>query len=67
MNRIRSCRQLALALVLAWCGVALAAYNVRRPSDEIRPRWRGARVGEWTMDYDAAAAQAKANKRKRRR
>ena len=60
MNKIRLRRPLAIALALAWCGGVLAAYNVRRPSDEIRPRWRGARVGEWTMDYEAAAAQAKA-------
>lgn len=51
---------LALALVLGAGLPASAAYNVRRPSDEIRPRWQGAKVGEWTMDYEAAAAQAKA-------
>ena len=35
-------------------------YNVKRPSDTFRPQWSGARPGVWTMDYEAAAAKAKA-------
>ena len=33
-------------------------YNVRMPSTAAYPRWHGAKVGEWTMDYEAARAQA---------
>ena len=35
-------------------------YDVRMPSSAARPRWSGAKVGEWTMDYQTAFAQAKA-------
>ena len=49
-----------LALLFVGGLSSWGAYNVRRPSDVIRPRWTGAKAGEWTMDYEAALAQAKA-------
>ena len=42
----------ALSIVLG--GNLFGAYNVRRPSDAVRPRWSGASVGEWTMDFQSA-------------
>lgn len=55
-------KNIRMALVAAAVFGALAAsafeYNVRMPSTAACPRWRGARVGEWTMDYEAARAQA---------
>ena len=63
MSSVFLSRRLALALALAVGASAFAAYNVRRPSDAIRPRWQGAKVGEWTMDYATAAAKAKAEGR----
>jgi len=63
MNRNLLSRRLALALALAVGLSAFAAYNVRRPSDAIRPRWQGAKVGEWTMDYAAATSLARAEGR----
>ena len=47
--------------VVAMATVASGAYNVRRPSDYLRPRWSGAVAGEWTMDYDAALSAAGTN------
>jgi len=43
-------------------GVALSGI-AQRPATvpEIRPRWSGAEVGEWTMDYEAAFAAAATN------
>jgi len=52
----------ALVMVGALQAVAYE-YNVRMPSTAARPRWRGARVGEWTMDYEAARSQAVAEGR----
>lgn len=52
-------RSWALSLIAAaMVGSSFGAYNVRRPSDAARPRWSGAKVGEWTMDYQAARSQA---------
>ena len=52
------------ALVAAMVCVAMAAsayeYNVRMPSTAAYPRWKGAKAGEWTMDYEAARTQAAA-------
>ena len=44
------------------CAVAVYGYNydVKQPSDALRPQWSGAKAGVWTMDYEAAAAKAKA-------
>ena len=59
--------KIRMALVAATVFGTLAAaafeYNVRMPSTAACPRWRGARVGEWTMDYEAARAQAVAEGR----
>ena len=52
------------ALVAVMVCVAMAAsayeYNVRMPSAAACPRWKGAKAGEWTMDYEAARTQAAA-------
>lgn len=56
----RSGRHLMMMMVLACGGVWGYDYNVKRPSDTFRPQWSGARPGVWTMDYEAAAAKAKA-------
>ncbi len=50
-----------IGIVLIALGVQQALayeYNVRMPSSVACPRWKGARVGEWTMDYEAARSQA---------
>ena len=49
---------LAAAAVFGSLAVSAFEYNVRMPSTAACPCWRGARVGEWTMDYEAARAQA---------
>ena len=49
----------ALALGVALSGIAQRPAGVTVP--EIRPRWSGAEVGEWTMDYEAAFAAAATN------
>ena len=36
-------------------------YKVLPPAKAFRPQWSGAKPGVWTMDYEAAAAKAKAN------
>lgn len=52
---------------LLFAGVLFAAasasafmYNVRQPSDALRPRYQGASAGEWTLDVNAALSAAKA-------
>ena len=54
--------RMALAAATVFGALAASAfeYNVRMPSTAACPRWRGARVGEWTMDYEAARTQAAA-------
>lgn len=50
-----------LSLVVI-CGLALsslAAYNVRRPSDDVKPQFKGAKQGVWTLDVDTALEKAK--------
>ena len=44
-------------------GASAYEYSVRMPSTAACPRWKGAKVGEWTMDYEAARAQAVAEGR----
>lgn len=56
MNKTVKCAFAAVSLA-AVCASAFE-YNVTQPS--IRPRWSGAAAGEWTMDREAAFAQAKA-------
>ena len=51
---------LVAAMVCAAMAASAYEYNVRMPSTAACPRWKGAKVGEWTMDYDAARAQAAA-------
>ena len=51
---------LVVMTMLACGGVLGYDYNVQRPSDTFRPQWSGARPGVWTMDYEAAAARARA-------
>ena len=51
-------RLLAVALILGIMPVLAYDYNVRMPSTAACPRWKGAKVGEWTMDYEAARSQA---------
>ena len=62
MNKIgsRASWHLAIMVVLAWGSVCGYDYKVQRPSNTFRPQWSGARPGVWTMDYEAAAAKAKA-------
>ena len=48
----------AIVSLAAFCAAAFD-YTVTRPA--IRPRWSGAKVGEWTMDRAAAFANAKAD------
>lgn len=52
---------------LLFAGVLMTAvsaaaftYNVRQPSDALRPRYQGAAAGEWTLDVNAALTAAKA-------
>ena len=61
MNRNIPYWRLVLATVLA-CTLVVSGYdyNVHMPSNELRPQWSGAKAGVWTLDYDAAAAKAKA-------
>ena len=61
MNRNFPYWRLVLATVLA-CTLVVSGYdyNVHMPSNELRPQWSGAKAGVWTLDYDAAAAKAKA-------
>ena len=49
---------LTSAFILGGISVFAYEYNVRMPSTAAHPRWRGAKVGEWTMDYEAARSQA---------
>lgn len=49
----------SMMLIGALCANAYE-YDVRMPSTAAYPRWKGARIGEWTMDYEAARAQAMA-------
>lgn len=49
-----------LAVALGMAASVFAEYNVRQPSDDIRPDWKGAAPGRWTLDVKAAQAQAKA-------
>lgn len=58
-------RQIMAVVLMIFGAMQSAAfeYNVRRPSTVARPRWQGARVGEWTMDYKAARSQAVAEGR----
>ncbi len=51
-------RLLTVALILGIMPVLAYDYNVRMPSTAACPRWKGAKVGEWTMDYEAARSQA---------
>ena len=62
MNRFgsKSGWHLIWMIVLVCGGVLGYDYNVRRPSNAFRPQWSGARPGVWTMDYEAAAARARA-------
>ena len=57
MNTMKK-RLLTAALILGIMPVLAYDYNVRMPSTAACPRWRGAKVGEWTMDYEAARSQA---------
>ena len=61
MKNIR--KSLIVVGVLGALTASAYEYNVRMPSTVARPRWRGAKVGEWTMDYAAARAQATAEGR----
>ena len=54
-------RLLFLAAAVSASTVFGYNYKVHPTSDTFRPQWSGARVGTWTMDYEAAAAKAKAN------
>ena len=54
---------MATAVILGGMSVFAYEYNVRMPSSAAYPRWRGAKVGEWTMDYEAARSQAVAEGR----
>ena len=54
---------LAAVVILGGMSVFAYEYNVRMPSSAAYPRWRGAKVGEWTMDYKAARSQAVAEGR----
>ena len=56
-----SVKETALAGLIALGAISAFAYDydVRMPTSAARPRWSGARVGEWTMDYKSAFAQAK--------
>ena len=49
---------LIAALILGSLPCLAYDYNVRMPSTAACPRWKGAKVGEWTMDYEAARSQA---------
>ena len=49
---------LTSAFILGGISAFAYEYNVRMPSTAAHPRWRGAKVGEWTMDYEAARSQA---------
>ena len=60
---LRSAWHLTVMTVLACGGGGGYDYKVQRPSDTFRPQWSGARPGVWTMDYEAAAAKAKAEGR----
>lgn len=51
-------RLLVSAVMFASVAAAAFEYDVRMPSEAARPRWQGAKVGEWTMDYESARAQA---------
>ena len=51
---------LAAAMVCAAMVASAYEYNVRMPSTAACPRWKGAKAGEWTMDYEAARKQAAA-------
>ena len=58
--KLKSIRMvLAAAAVFGALAASAYEYNVRMPSSLARPRWTGAKPGEWTMDYEAAAAKAK--------
>ncbi len=57
MNKTVKCAFAAAVSLAAVCASAFE-YDVTQPS--IRPRWSGAAAGEWTMDREAAFAQAKA-------
>ena len=50
-----------LALAALCLTPAMAEYNVRRPAESFKPAWTGARAGQWTMDYEAALANAGAD------
>ena len=54
---------LVAAVILGGMSAFAYEYNVRMPSSAAYPRWRGAKVGEWTMDYEAARSQAAAEGR----
>ena len=56
-------KSLIVAGVLGALTASAYEYNVRMPSTAACPRWRGAKVGEWTMDYEAARSQAVAEGR----
>ena len=51
---------LTAAMVCAAMVASAYEYNVRMPSTAAYPRWKGAKAGEWTMDYEAARTQAAA-------
>ena len=53
-------RILLAAMVCAAMAASAYEYNVRMPSTAACPRWKGAKAGEWTMDYEAARTQAMA-------
>lgn len=56
-------KRILLGAALFLSTIAVADYNVRMPSEATRPRWKGAKVGEWTMDYSAVREKAKAEGR----
>ena len=57
---LKSTARVLLLLGIASCvSSSFAEYNVRRPSNQIKPRWSGAKAGEWTMDYAAVREQAR--------
>jgi len=52
----------ALVLCVAMSGIAQRPANL---NSDIEPRWLGAEVGEWTMDYEAAFAASATNENSR--
>ena len=58
---LSSIRRIAgFAAVVGLAGSAFGyEYKVCKPSEALRPQLRGAAVGQWTLDYEAAAAAAK--------